>query len=78
MKVLTTGMPWARASARSSLEARPRITPLPAKMSGNDAPSMRRAAARSAVRSGDGRRARSVESGSPSEASSATSSGTSR
>ena len=46
-------------------------------MSGNDAASMRRAADWSAWRSGDGRRGRSVESGSPSAVSSATSSGTS-
>ena len=77
MKVLTTGMPWARDSSRSSLAALPRITPLPAKMSGNDAASMRRAADCRAWRSGDGRRGRSVDSGSPSAGSSATSSGTS-
>ena len=77
MNVWTTGMPWLRASSRSSRDAPPRITPLPAKISGNDAPSMRRAAVWSAGRSGEGRRGRSVDSGVPSTISPATSSGTS-
>ena len=77
MKVFTTGMPWRRANARSSPEAPPRITPLPAKISGKEAASRSWAAACSAGRSGDGRRARSVDSGVPSAGSSATSSGTS-
>ncbi len=46
-------------------------------MSGNDAASIRRAADCSAGRSGEGRRGRSVDRGSPSAGSSATSSGTS-
>src|SRR5881397_1160670 len=54
MNVCTTGMPWPRASARSSAEACPRMAPLPAKISGNDAASMRRAAVWSAEWSGDG------------------------
>src|SRR5206468_3044618 len=77
MNVCTTGMPWPRASARSSSEARPRMTPLPAKISGNDAASISRAAVSSARWSGDGRRVRSAESAAPSADSSATSSGTS-
>src|SRR2546425_715937 len=44
MNVCTTGMPWPRASARSASEACPRITPLPAEISGNDAASISRAA----------------------------------
>ena len=77
MKVLTTGMPWARDSSRSSLAALPRITPLPAKMSGKDAASMRRAADWRACRSGDGRRGRSGRQRLALGRSSATSSGTS-
>src|SRR5262249_32650300 len=52
MNVCATGMPWARANFLSSSDARPRITPLPAKISGNDAASISRAAVSSAWRAG--------------------------
>ena len=78
MKVFTTGMPWRRENSRSSLGGVAADHAIAGKdeREGRGLDELARRPAR-AGRSGEGRRARSVDSGVPSAVSSATSSGTS-
>jgi len=64
MKVLVTGMPVFREKARSSWPAFPRTAPLPARIKGWRDFSIKSAAVFKDWWSGEGRRARTVDSGS--------------